>query len=602
MQLDTDQMLDKNRWLFKVLGILGMICMMFLAMGCLDRRPNPRSPSVRKLNTTEQAQIERAMLKAAPKPGYNLQATLSIREHNRLTPAVLLYGVDIQPPQLQRGKDITVTYYFKPLRKIATNWVLFLHLEAESELRYFRNHDHQPINGLYPTSRWQPNQIFRSQFTFQLPKDFPGKTVNLYSGFWQAKSGNMIVPRSVPNDGRNRILLASLPMLGKAPQRPIYVAYKIDTPPTIDGKLDEPMWRELPSTGNWPTSNNRPARFRTEARIAWDNRYLYVGVYCEDDDIWSTYTKRDEPLFQQEVVEFFVDANRNYSDYVEMQVSPAGVIFDSFFPKHRWPEPYGKLDYDSGVLARVHLEGTLNNPQDVDKYWTVEMRFPLDRLGPAPNIPPIDGDEWLINLYRIERSRRTHGEALAWSPVTTDIKGGDFHNIRMFGTLRFSTKTFKPQTQPTPKTQPTPQTKPISGQGGQSYAPSGANTAPQKAQVHQQVTPSPCPCRRHAIRSIPQLQAVPQKPTVLAPAIAKDTRFQPVLHKNLNQLQPQRPQKVETLPQAHSIRSGYLGVRSADKLDLRDYVLYKRPLQIYKPQYRIVAPRPSTRPNHTNKP
>ena len=58
-------------------------------------------------------------------------------------------------------------------------------------------------------------------------------------------------------------------------------------------------------------------RFETTARLLWDASYLYVGFACEDTRIYATMTDHDAPLWEQEVVEVFVDANRDGIGYVE---------------------------------------------------------------------------------------------------------------------------------------------------------------------------------------------------------------------------------------------------------------------------------------------
>ena len=435
-----------------LLIFISLLGLTVFTWGCIDSRQDPRVAKNRSLTQVELMRIRKSMIGKTPNPKYKLNVTFSTRKGKAFIPSVLLYGVDLSAKRLQRGAKVTITYYFKPLRKFVSNWTIFLHVEAAKQHKFFLNHDHHPMGGIYPTKRWIPQRPFRSSYTLTIPKDFPGDTIAFYSGFWQRSRGNMSIPASARSGGKNRLLLVSVPLAGKGLQRPIYIAYRVKKAPVIDGKLDEAMWKGLPSTGNWPTYNNNKARFRTYARLAWDNKYLYAGFYCEDDDIWTHYKKRDDPIFKEEVIEFFVDANRNFRDYVELQVSPAGVIFDSFFVKYRWPRPWGRLSYNSGMLVRIHHQGTLNNRRDKDKAWTVEMRIPLAKLGPAHHMPPLNGDSWLINFYRFERSRRSHGEAQAWSPITTSNNGGDFHQIRRFGTLRFSTQVFADSPPPIVKT------------------------------------------------------------------------------------------------------------------------------------------------------
>ena len=419
---------------YRILGLLCLLCVVVIA-GCIDNRKSNRSAITRPLNRSEKARIQRAMLRRAPSPRFRLNALLRAGR----TPSVLVYGLDISPYPIQRGKKVTLTYYLKALRRFRSRWGIFLHLQASSgRAGIVKNLDHHPVGGLYHTQRWRKNQIFKSTYSFVMPKDFPGKQAYFYTGFWKGNQ-RMVIPNTVSNDGRNRMLLAKAAVSGAGLEAPLYIAYRIDSPIKIDGKLDDHAWKHIPSTGRFRTYNNRKARFRTEAKIAWDKTHLYVSYDLDDNDIYSKYKKRDDPLFKQENVEFFIDANRNRKDYIELQVSPAGVIFDSFFQRYRYPRPWGDLSYNSGMEVGVHLRGTLNKRDDRDKGWSVEFRLPFSKLGPARHLPPKDGDEWLINMFRLERSRYTGAQDHAWSPVTLG-RGGDYHQISRYGTLRFSTK------------------------------------------------------------------------------------------------------------------------------------------------------------------
>ncbi len=430
---EIQRKLMSNFFLWSLLSLFWLSIPLFLT-GCIDQR-GLDSRKNRQLSSKERQLLKKFLLKKAPHPLLTFNATLSSAPRSS---AIFFYGIDIKPNPVKRGESVTITSYFKSLKNFRKRWRIFLHLEAEPSLHYFKNLDHSLVKGLYPTTRWKKGQIIKDVYTFKIPKDFPGQFAYLYSGFWY-RNRRMNIPSNLPNDKRGRLLIAKIKVRGPSLKRPIYVAYRVKNPPKIDGKLDDAVWKKAPSTGPFRTHNNRQPHFRTEAKIVWDKHYLYIAFYCEDDDIWTTYKKRDDPLFKQENVEFFIDANRNYKDYIELQVSPAGVIFDSFFKTYRRPRPWGDLSYNSEMLVKVHRNGTLNDKSDKDKSWSVEMRLPFKKLGPALHLPPWDGDEWLINMYRLERSRLSVKEDHAWSPVTLS-RYGDYHQIRRFGTLRFSKK------------------------------------------------------------------------------------------------------------------------------------------------------------------
>lgn len=57
-----------------------------------------------------------------------------------------------------------------------------------------------------------------------------------------------------------------------------------------------------------------------------------------------------------------------------------------------------------GLKTATHVDGTLNDPADTDRGWSVEMAFPwkvLDDFANRP-APPRDGDQWRVNFSRVE--------------------------------------------------------------------------------------------------------------------------------------------------------------------------------------------------------
>jgi hypothetical protein len=71
-------------------------------------------------------------------------------------------------------------------------------------------------------------------------------------------------------------------------------------PPTIDGRLDDPIWRTVPVATDFVQSSPHPgalARWRTEVQVAYDDAALYVAVRLYDphpDSIVAPYPRRDD--------------------------------------------------------------------------------------------------------------------------------------------------------------------------------------------------------------------------------------------------------------------------------------------------------------------
>ena len=40
-------------------------------------------------------------------------------------------------------------------------------------------------------------------------------------------------------------------------------------------------------------SDYKKPRFRTHAKMRWDDKYLYIGAFLEERDVWANQTKHD---------------------------------------------------------------------------------------------------------------------------------------------------------------------------------------------------------------------------------------------------------------------------------------------------------------------
>ena len=185
-----------------------------------------------------------------------------------------------------------------------------------------------------------------------------------------------------------------------------------------------------------------PVDQKTEAKLLWDSKFLYVAFNNTDTDVWSSLTKRDDKLWTQEADELMIDADGNGKTYVELQVAPNGNVFDTYLPEYRKYEdsidpkkkPYS---WNSKMNVKVHVDGTLNKRDDQDKGWTVEMAIPLEDVRGmdknAAKLPPTPGDIWRINMFRMDVPAGKQQQASGWSPPMV----GDFHALDKFGDLVF---------------------------------------------------------------------------------------------------------------------------------------------------------------------
>jgi hypothetical protein len=182
------------------------------------------------------------------------------------------------------------------------------------------------------------------------------------------------------------------------------------------------------------TMTGGPSRYRTQARVLWDDERIYVAFICEDDDVWAREgRKNDDPIYEDEVVEVFIDADGDGRTYNEVEVSPANVQFDAQFPSYR-SNLKEALAWRSGMVSAVRIDGTLNDSSDRDRGWRAELSIPIAQLAAVPGRPK-RGDRWRFNLFRIDTKNRAGAwDGAALSPPLR----GDFHALDRFATLVFA--------------------------------------------------------------------------------------------------------------------------------------------------------------------
>jgi hypothetical protein len=215
---------------------------------------------------------------------------------------------------------------------------------------------------------------------------------------------------------------------------PRYDCLRTRAPIRVDGVLDEPAWRRATPTRDFRLSGGKgAANAETRLKACWDTKHLYLAFQCLDRDVFSPYKRRDEPLYEGEVVEAFLSPGPALRRYFEFEVSPANVIFDARVDN---PGPPGPMTVDRawnspGLRTAVRVRGTLNRRGDRDRSWTVEMALPFADL--ALDRPVRAGDVWRANFYRIDRGRPD--EFSAWSATLADPP--NFHVPSRFGKLAF---------------------------------------------------------------------------------------------------------------------------------------------------------------------
>lgn len=211
------------------------------------------------------------------------------------------------------------------------------------------------------------------------------------------------------------VILSATPILSRA-QNDLEVPY-LDTPPVIDGMLDDPVWEKAKKTTDFTQlqpKEGEPMTEETAAYIGYDSRALYVAFRAKDSEpqkIRAHLTPRDQISGDDWVgiiLDTFGDQRRAY----EFFSNPLGIQMDLF--SHGGSEDLAP-DFVWHSAGRVSPDG-----------YTVEFRIPLKSL----RFPAVEAQRWRIDYIRnIERKNEKglwplfHADSGSLFSQMADMKG-----------------------------------------------------------------------------------------------------------------------------------------------------------------------------------
>lgn len=180
-------------------------------------------------------------------------------------------------------------------------------------------------------------------------------------------------------------------------------------PPVLDGALDDAAWQQAVWTADFADIRGgaQPApRFRTRAKMLWDDSCLYIGAELEEPQLQASFTQRDAFIYQLDNdFEVFIDPDGDSHLYYELELNALNTPWDLLLVKPYRDGGPAINGFDlAGLRSAVHLDGTLNDPADTDAGWSIEIAIPWGALADAAGTrcPPQPGDYWRMNFSRVE--------------------------------------------------------------------------------------------------------------------------------------------------------------------------------------------------------
>ena len=198
-----------------------------------------------------------------------------------------------------------------------------------------------------------------------------------------------------------------------------YICKYTRSPIGVNGDLSKIEWINADKVSLVDVVTGEKPRQETSAMLLWDENYLYIAFDCVDDYIKSSMRGFNQPLYEEDVVEIFIDDDGDKRTYMEVEVNPNNAVLH-----------YLVHNKGSNKATFARTEQIIISAVKMEKGRTFyEAAIPIiEFLNPIK-----DGAKWHFNLYRIDRGADGNDEYTAFSP-TGEV---NYHHPECFATLEF---------------------------------------------------------------------------------------------------------------------------------------------------------------------
>jgi hypothetical protein len=174
------------------------------------------------------------------------------------------------------------------------------------------------------------------------------------------------------------------------PPPPPLQIHRVEGAIRIDGDLSDPGWQTAAKIDQfYETSpgDNIPAKVKTIAYFAYDEKYFYVGIRCEDphpEQIRAPYVDRDQVIGTDDNIALFLDTRNSKRTALELRVNPRGIQGDGVFNDANFSEDFSP-DFFYDTAAKIDNGG-----------WSAEYAIPFSSL----RYPHGDPQTWNVMVWR----------------------------------------------------------------------------------------------------------------------------------------------------------------------------------------------------------
>jgi len=192
------------------------------------------------------------------------------------------------------------------------------------------------------------------------------------------------------------------------------VAIKTETPPKMDGVLDDNVWQNVPFATDFVelrpnAGNHEKPDERTEVKIIYDNNAIYIGARMHETSsskVAKEIATRDN-VGNADFIGIIFDTYKDGINGTGFFVTSANSQFDA---KYGQPDENGN-DEDPNWNAVWTSKGSID-----EHGWSAEMRIPYSALRFAKK----DVQTWGMNIIR---KRQNFQQQLFWNEIDPKMNG-----------------------------------------------------------------------------------------------------------------------------------------------------------------------------------
>ena len=185
------------------------------------------------------------------------------------------------------------------------------------------------------------------------------------------------------------------------------------TPPIIDGKLDDPCWNDAIKVSQFLLNEStRQAKEATKAYLLYDEDFIYISFVCFEskiDNLVARCTKVNSNVFDDDSVIIYLTLNHRNENYhydgyyYYMAINPRGTLLDAYY------DPYEGGFFFTSWKSGCRIGTTIQR-----NAWVVELAIPFANL----DISSDAGALWNLNLHRRRPAKGDMRSEFSSAPLT----------------------------------------------------------------------------------------------------------------------------------------------------------------------------------------